>query len=69
MAIETKEMIKKKIREPLNDIDNVTDTESHETLSPTRCCDCGSDLSEVKVIDTEDRKEIDILYEVHEHTV
>ena len=60
---------KKEDQRTFERLDNVTDTESHETLSPTRCCDCGSDLSEVKVIDTEDRKEIDILYEVHEHTV
>ena len=49
--------------------DNVRDTESVETITPTECSGCGSDLREVSVLNTEERKEIDILYEIHERTV
>ena len=49
--------------------DNVKDTQSSETLTPTECADCGASLKSAKVVDSEERKEIDIIYEVHEHTV
>ena len=48
---------------------NVRDTESIETVTPTECSGCGADLKEAPVADTEERKEIDILYEINEHTV
>ena len=49
--------------------DNVRDTESVETITPTECSGCGSGLREVPVLNTEERKEIDILYEIYERTV
>ena len=50
-------------------LDNVRDTESSETVTPTECSGCGTDLKGAPVVDTEERKEIDIVYERHEHTV
>ena len=49
--------------------DNVKDTKSNETITPSKCVDCGEDLKDAAVTGTEDRKEVDITYEVHEHTV
>jgi len=43
--------------------------ETKETLSPENCKDCGLDLSSTKASGIDERKKIDIIYEVHEHSV
>lgn len=50
-------------------LDNTRKVETFETLSPTDCIKCGSDLSSKESHRTEDRKKIDIIYEVVEHTI
>ena len=62
-----KEKEKKKRKPGL--LGNVTNTESSETISPIECAGCGSDLTNAEVTGTKERKQIDIYYEVHEHTV
>lgn len=52
-----------------NLIENITASETSETLTPVECLKCGEDLAPVKVVRTEERKKIDILYEVVTHTV
>ena len=37
--------------------------------TPSKCSTCGCNLKKADIVDTEERKEIDITYEVHEYTV
>ena len=50
-------------------LDNSKDTESKETVSPSNCSKCGADLKETEMKGSEERKKIDILYEINTHTV
>ena len=48
---------------------NIRDVQSSETISPKECASCGANLKHAKVVDTESRKQFDIVYEIQEHTV
>ena len=50
-------------------LDNSKDTETRETVSPSNCSECGSNLKKAKIKGSEDRQEIDIIYEIQTHTV
>lgn len=50
-------------------IENTRKVETTETVSPGDCSKCGADLRCVEISKTEDRKKIDIIYEITEHTV
>lgn len=50
-------------------IDNTREVQTKEIVGPDYCNNCDSDLKNVKVSDSEDRKKIDIVYEVITHTV
>ena len=50
-------------------LNNTRVLETKKTLSPENCKDCGLDLGSTKTSGTDERKEIDIIYEVHEHSV
>jgi len=43
--------------------------ETSETVSPSSCEKCNANLKNIEVQKTEDRKKIDIIYEITEHTV
>lgn len=49
-------------------LENVREVEGQESITPKKC-DCGYNLKNVKVKDSEERKKIDIIYEVQTHTV
>ena len=50
-------------------LDNTREVKTEETVSPQNCQGCDRDLGNVPVSETEQRKKIDIIYEVVEHTV
>ena len=50
-------------------LDNSKDTETSQTISPKKCTECDADLKKAKVKSTEERQEIDIVYEIQTHTV
>jgi transposase len=50
-------------------LNNTRHVETEETTTPENCSKCGIDLTEVPVKNTEERKLIDILYEITTHTV
>jgi len=50
-------------------IENTRTTKTYETVSPKDCSKCGSDLRNAEVEKTEERKKVDIIYEIVEHTV
>ena len=50
-------------------LDNTGEVKTEETVSPQNCQRCDRDLGNVPVSETEQRKKIDIIYEVVEHTV
>ncbi len=50
-------------------LDNTRNIETGETTTPDSCSSCSEDLNNVEVKSTEERKKIDIVYEVITHTV
>lgn len=52
-----------------NEVSNIKTTETVETVTPLDCRNCGADLTEQKVIATEERVKFDIMFEVIRHTV
>ena len=50
-------------------LDNTRTVEHKEILSPKKCSSCDVDLKDAKVIDTEERKIIDIVYEIQQTTL
>jgi len=48
---------------------NTRQVETKEITSPDECAKCGEDLGEVKATGREERKKIDIIYEIVTHTV
>ena len=52
-----------------SELNNLKHTESLKTVSPLYCTDCEADLSNTKIHGKEERKEIDISYEIITHTV
>lgn len=52
-----------------NQLKNTRKVTTSETVSPDNCSKCGVDLSNTEVKETENRKKIDIIYEITEHTV
>ena len=56
-------------KSPSSQLDNSKVEKKEETLSPKTCSNCNADLEDGKVVDTEQRKEIDIEYVVVETTV
>jgi len=50
-------------------LENTRKVETSETISPNECDECGGDLRQEPVKETESRKKIDIIYEIVEHTV
>jgi len=52
-----------------NQLENTRQVTTSETISPRECNKCGIGLSAVEAKETEERKKIDIIYEIVEHTV
>lgn len=50
-------------------LENTKNTETEATVAPSKCSVCDADLSSVEASETEQRKKIDIVYEVVTHTV
>ena len=50
-------------------LDNSKDTEIRETVSLSSCSECGANLKRAELKGTEDRQEIDIIYEIQTHIV
>ena len=50
-------------------LDNSRDTEIRETVSLSSCSECGANLKKAELKGTEDRQEIDIIYEIQTHIV
>ena len=50
-------------------LDNTRTVEYKEILSPEKCSGCDADLKSAKVTDTEERKTIDIVYEIQQTTL
>ena len=54
---------------PGQQLNNTRDVKTEETVTPESCSGCDRGLDDVSVSETEQRKKIDIIYEVIEHTV
>ena len=52
-----------------NQLGNTRKVETSEKVSPQECAKCGTTLAGTKVDAIEERKKIDIIYEITEHTV
>lgn len=52
-----------------NQLENTKEVKTSETVSPNNCSNCGSDLSRIEVEKKEERKKIDIIYQIITHTV
>ncbi len=50
-------------------LDNTRNVETKETTTPKDCASCGESLEDVEVKETEERKKIDVIYEIVNHTV
>jgi hypothetical protein len=52
-----------------NEIENLKTTKTSETVTPTTCLKCDESLHAEDIVNSEERKKMDIFYEVVEHTV